>query len=425
MTRAKPSNLLRLRTSAWLALLASLPLGGCDAIVGAGDRKLDPSITCGNDGCTCALGFGDCDDDPDNGCEQSLDDPDHCGACDNKCDNGKCENLACACEGGFAECDGDPATICETDVGTDPAHCGSCTRDCGAAACVAGLCDPQQVSSAGAVYYFVVVGDEIYYAPDALPGVWHVSAKGGTPAQLDSGAAFADLLVHEGGKIYWSSQTSILVTDIATGMTDTLAVNQAPALRMGAGGGKVYWGNVDTMTNVVSIHRTSTTPGGMVEKVTTLLDLKFVQDFAVTPDRVYWNDIDTILSTTHDTLSPAPFQAVTQPPAYFEATPNSLLFTGVPGGTFELPLKSGSAVKLADIEGYGMLASDADHVYFVAAVYGSPDDPALWRAAHSGTEAPLKLAQDAFLLPYLPPAVDDTWVYWLDTQSKIIVRVRK
>ncbi len=410
---------------AWIALLGGLPLGGCDAIVGAGDRKLNPSVTCTAAGCACTVGFGDCDGDPDNGCETSLDDPDNCGACDNVCDNGKCENLACACQPGFAECDGDLTTVCETDVSSDATHCGACTRDCGGATCVDGLCDPQQLASAGTVYNFIVVGKDLYYSPANSPGVWRVDVDGGTPAQVDAGSEFSYLLVHDSGKIYWSSETKIFATDVTTGMTDTLATGEVPALRMGVGGGKVYWGNVDPATMVVSIHRTTTTPGGMVENVAKLLDVKFVNDFAVTSDRVFWNDIDTILSTTHETITASPFQQVSQPVAYFEATPNSLLFTGVPGGTFELPLMGGSAVKLADVEGYGMLASDADHVYFEVAVYGSQDPPALWRASHTGTEPAIKLAEDPFMLPYLEPAIDDKWVYWLSTQSQFVERITK
>ncbi len=425
MTRAKPSNLLGLRTSAWLALLASLPFGGCDAIVGAGGRKLDPSILCDDKGCACAVGFADCDEDPDNGCEQSLDDPDHCGACDNKCDNGKCEDLACACEGGFAECDGDPATVCETNIVSDQAHCGGCTRDCAGADCTAGLCEPQQVAAAGTVYGFTVVGKELYYAPLDTPGVWHVGVDGGTPLQVDAGTQFADLLVHDSGKIYWSSATNILVTDIATGMTDTLATNQAPAFRIAVGGDKVYWGNVETATNILWIRRTTTAPGGMVEDVVKLLDVQLAQDFVATADKVFWSEIGTIQSTTHGTLSPTPFQAVTQSPVYFHATPNSLLFSAAPSGTFELPLAGGNLSKLADIEGYGMLTSDADHVYFVASVYGGPEPPAIWRTAHTGAEPPLKLAEDPFILSFLPVFVDDAWVYWLRTQSQIVVRVPK
>lgn len=415
-----------LRSALATSLFLVAGVASCDAIVGAGDRKLDTTIECASSGgCTCAHGFGDCNGDPDDGCETDLDDPENCGACGNVCDNGKCENLSCACEGGFAECDGDLATVCETNIAIDGAHCGACTRDCGGGECKDGLCVPQTVPVPDPVYEFIVVGSEIYYSPQMNPGVWHIPVDGGTPQQLDSGNEYAYMLFHDGGKIYWTSDTKVFVTDIASGMTDTLATGQVPAFRLAAGGGKVYWGDVDTGANVVWIRRVTTTPGGMVEKVVQLLDPKFVQDFAVTADRVYWNDIDQILFSPHDTISASPFQKVERPPAYFEPTPTSLLFTSVPSGTYEVPLKGGAGQKLADQSGYGMLASDADHVFFVTAEYGSQDPPTLWRTSHNGAEPTLKLAADPFMLPYLPLQLDDQWVYWLSTQTQTILRVKK
>jgi len=315
--------------------------------------------------------------------------------------------------------------VCETAVATDSAHCGACARDCGGAACKDGLCVPQKVAAPGAVYNFLLVGDEIYYSPANDPGVWHVKVEGGTPAPIDTGTDFAFLLFHDAGKLYWTSDTKVLVTDIASGTTETLATNQVPGYRLAVGGGKVYWGNVDTAANVVWIQRTTITPGGPVEKVAQLLDPKFVQDFAVTPDRVYWADIDQVLFTTHDALSASPLQKVGSPPAYFQPTPSTLLFTAVPGGTYEVPLQGGMSNKLADVDGYGMLTSDADHVYFVTAVYGAQDPPMLWRTSHTGAEPTLKLAADPFMLPYIPLSLDAQWIYWLSTQTQSIVRVKK
>lgn len=427
MTRAIP------RLGASLVLLLTA-VGSCDAIVGAGDRKLDPSVVCTSSGCACAVGFGDCDGDPDNGCETDLDDPDNCGTCGNVCANGECDDLACACDTGFAECDGDPATVCETDVSSDSAHCGGCTRDCGDAACSDGFCQPEQIASAGYVYNFLLVGSEIYYSPSDSTGVWHVPVDGGTPQQLDVGntTKYADLLVYDGGSIYWSStlvdmfdKHDILGTDITTGVTTVLATGETPGLRMAVGGGKVYWGNIDIDTNIVSIHRAPTTAGGAVESVAELLELKFVNDFAVTPDRVFWNDIGTILYSPHDTISESTFQSVAMAPAYFEPTPTSLLYTSVPGGLYELPLDGGSAVKLADEDGYGWLTYDTDHVYFTTFVYGVSTTTTLWRASRAGDEPTLKLHESQGLLPYLPLSLDEQFIYWLDTSTGFIVRIRK
>jgi hypothetical protein len=84
----------------------------------------------------CTGSFGDCDGKPDNGCEQSLNTPDHCGKCDGKCDpahgEGSCASGSCViskCDPGFADCNGRAADGCETALdGSD--NCGGCGRTC-------------------------------------------------------------------------------------------------------------------------------------------------------------------------------------------------------------------------------------------------------------------------------------------------------
>lgn len=53
-----------------------------------------------------------------------------------------CGNGVCECASGFAECDGDPSNGCETSLDTDPASCGACGHDCHGGACAHGLCQP-------------------------------------------------------------------------------------------------------------------------------------------------------------------------------------------------------------------------------------------------------------------------------------------
>ncbi len=43
----------------------------------------------------CALGFDDCDGNPGNGCETSLESPDSCGSCGNQCDTPWCQAGEC------------------------------------------------------------------------------------------------------------------------------------------------------------------------------------------------------------------------------------------------------------------------------------------------------------------------------------------
>ena len=87
---------------------------------------------------------GDCDGDPTNGCEQSLESAEHCGACDNACpglgrpgtrarcvDDGPGTRCELECEDGAADCDGSAMNGCEATVSASACGCGM-TVDCDA-----------------------------------------------------------------------------------------------------------------------------------------------------------------------------------------------------------------------------------------------------------------------------------------------------
>jgi hypothetical protein len=112
------------------------------------------SATCSNGACVfaCDTGYADCDGDGANGCEQSVtDDPANCGACAATCDSTNASSVACdkgkcvlTCSTGFADCDGKPGNGCEQDIGSDLANCGGCGKVCGGqhanAKCSGGAC---------------------------------------------------------------------------------------------------------------------------------------------------------------------------------------------------------------------------------------------------------------------------------------------
>jgi hypothetical protein len=98
----------------------------------------------------CPSGHGDCDGDAQNGCEVDLrTDLMHCGACDRAChadgpgassatcDEGQCE-LTCELSNLRGDCDRDPENGCEVDMFHDAANCGACGMRCNA--CLDGLC---------------------------------------------------------------------------------------------------------------------------------------------------------------------------------------------------------------------------------------------------------------------------------------------
>lgn len=100
---------------------------------------------------TCEAGFGDCDGDPSNGCEARLDTNADCGECGVKCHSSgqtqaRCEAGICqlSCAPGYADCNQDPRDGCEQSL-NESSSCGACGVDCRsphvtASACNAGQC---------------------------------------------------------------------------------------------------------------------------------------------------------------------------------------------------------------------------------------------------------------------------------------------
>jgi hypothetical protein len=123
--------------------------GGCgQACSSAGGVPSCSGSTCS---ISCNSGFGNCDGLVSNGCEANLGtNSSHCGACGTACTNPNgttsCSGGACvpACSAGFGNCNGNPNDGCETNTKTSTSHCGSCGNVCscpsGTANCVNGIC---------------------------------------------------------------------------------------------------------------------------------------------------------------------------------------------------------------------------------------------------------------------------------------------
>lgn len=121
--------------------------GGCGIVC----TGLHGEPSCMNSECAiaCDTGFGDCDDDPQTGCEASVADVDNCGQCRRRCPDAEgepyCVDGACGatdCEPGFGDCDGNDD--CTHTLNDDPYNCGRCGHVCSAAhgttECVNGVC---------------------------------------------------------------------------------------------------------------------------------------------------------------------------------------------------------------------------------------------------------------------------------------------
>ena len=118
--------------------------------------------TCAAGNCTltaCNSGFGNCDANEANGCEQALTNNTHCGGCNISCSRTNaatsCGSGTCtlgACNAGWGNCDGNAANGCETQLTSDT-HCGGCNAACGvndARTCSGGICSLSSCPSGSA-----------------------------------------------------------------------------------------------------------------------------------------------------------------------------------------------------------------------------------------------------------------------------------
>jgi hypothetical protein len=96
--------------------------------------------SCGDGTCRavgCEEGFGNCDNDTENGCETALDSPLRCGDCETTCPSPShgqpaCNGGSCGlgdCDDGYGDCNGMPQDGCEQLLNA-AAHCGACSTDC-------------------------------------------------------------------------------------------------------------------------------------------------------------------------------------------------------------------------------------------------------------------------------------------------------
>jgi uncharacterized protein (TIGR03382 family) len=136
------------------------PLNGCEVdLLGdeahcgsCGNACSLPNAVADCTGATCVVnactpGWGDCDGAAASGCETALGTVDHCGSCLDSCAfphaSSGCTGGACVLEGcasGYGDCDADPQNGCEEPL-TSTSHCGACGNACPAGqTCVGGGC---------------------------------------------------------------------------------------------------------------------------------------------------------------------------------------------------------------------------------------------------------------------------------------------
>ena len=120
--------------------------GGC----GTQCSNTHGTTTCTGGACnpSCAVGFNDCDSDPNNGCEKATSaDTANCGGCGLACKTTNASATSCGaskcaptCNDGWAACS-NPQNGCTTSIDS-PSNCGACGNVCPAASpfCISRAC---------------------------------------------------------------------------------------------------------------------------------------------------------------------------------------------------------------------------------------------------------------------------------------------
>ncbi|MEZ4410942.1 MAG: hypothetical protein R3A52_31360 [Polyangiales bacterium] len=111
--------------------------GACGRVCPSGPRAR-PACAAGQCRLDCEDGFGNCDENPANGCETNLSTSvAHCGRCNVACPappnaTPYCSESGCrfACAGSFRDCDGAANNGCESNPNNDPMNCGACGVRC-------------------------------------------------------------------------------------------------------------------------------------------------------------------------------------------------------------------------------------------------------------------------------------------------------
>ena len=139
---------------------------GCEINTNQGDKancgtcgkvcnETHAGATCVGSTCqlACHPGWGNCDLNPDNGCETDLKTALNCNACNKPCNPANvatalCNNGACdydTCLAGYADCDNNRANGCEVNILQNVNHCSGCGKKCtapsgGSVVCSNGAC---------------------------------------------------------------------------------------------------------------------------------------------------------------------------------------------------------------------------------------------------------------------------------------------
>jgi len=253
----------------------------------------------------CNTGFANCDGDPRNGCEiNTLTDPFNCGACGTRCTyhhgniSNTCSNGACMpmCSMGFANCDGDPRNGCESSLNTNNA-CGGCGRSC-SLSCSAGVC-----TGVSPGVYTRVTSPRTFIDACAAPGAVRL-----LPSVDDSSAPFTLPFPVR----FWSSTLAAgtqigigsngWINMMGTSANDLRALIPDPASPNGIVA--VYMLDLFTSTTGVCVATIASTPRALVVE---WRDVLFYNPRGTPQDfEVVFNEGSTAIDLLYRTVAPTP-----------------------------------------------------------------------------------------------------------------------
>ncbi|MFP6685868.1 MAG: hypothetical protein VB934_14205 [Polyangiaceae bacterium] len=345
-------------------------------------------------GATCPDGWGDCDDEPLNGCEVNIKtNASNCGACGEKCPFGEASYATCidamcelVCTQGYQDCDGDAETGCEAHTASDPVNCGACGVLCHGT-CSDGACDPDDLATgrlhptaielSATHVYWSEMGTYPYYNDG---GVLSVPLAGGAPTKLATTATAAFGLAVDATHAYYTERGSGNLTNgvlsrvpLAGGTAEVLATNLFAPSNVVVDATHVYWTNAGAYPAYIdgSINRVPLA-GGTVEVIASGMYKPFF--LAVNDTDVYWTNSGQEVN----------------------------MFTD--GALYKAPKVGGMATKLEDGSLMYGVVLDATNVY-----YNETGKNTLWRKPLAGG-SPTALATGQQNNIFLTQAADD--LHW-------------
>jgi len=389
-----------------LAIAGAGSLGACDLLLLAGhDRHVDGTIDCSSGTCECKDGLDSCDGDDDNGCETDiLTDPQHCGSCDNVCDNGLCDLGVCACTPGFADCDGDHGNGCEAELASDGDNCGACGKSCAGGPCQAGVCQAVTIGGLDAVRALAVSGGDVYVTRCGSPAVERTGTDGGIVEAVGSETTCADLVAVGGDRIFYTVGPDIFSADTTSPTpANTFLLGVSPSRFLASSATDLYWWSDDTAAMTQALMRVSTA-GGAPETVASAA----VSALAADDLGAVWADAAGIHAVASGSTLVADLSTI---PAIALALEGDTIFASTGSSIQALPRSGGAATQLVQAKAARAVAADASRVYWADA-----GDSSVKRVDRDGTGLTTLASLETFG-PGTPFAIDDAAVYWIAKQK--------